>query len=120
MGLMRRCPTWVRILFLAVALQGVTPDASNLVFAAGFRLLFQFMGAPDDWDLAQDSIEVVSGLPPGNASRMTRRHDEAPLEIIPSIRLIVKLSGVSASRDCCCGSIVQSHDPLSALSRFRC
>jgi hypothetical protein len=108
------------MLLLAVAFQGVTPDASSLVSAVGFRLLFHFMGAPDDGDLAQNSIEVVSGLAPRNASRVTRRHDEAPLEIIPSIRLIVKLSGVSAARDGCCGSIVQSHDPLSALGRFRC
>jgi hypothetical protein len=108
------------MLFLAVAFQGVTPDPSSVVSAVGFRVLFHFMGAPDDWDLAQDSIEVVSGLAAGNASRVTRRHDQAPLEIIPSVRLIMKLSGVSAARDCCCGSIVQYHDPLPALGRFQC
>ena len=120
MGPMRRHPTWVRMLFLAVAFQGVTPDPSSLVSVVGFRLLFHFMGAPDGWDLAEDSIEVVSGLAPGNASRVTRRHDHASVEIIPSIRLIVKVTGASAAPACCGGSLLQSHDPLSALGRFRC
>jgi hypothetical protein len=108
------------MLLLAVAFQGVTPDASNLVSAVGFRLLFHLTGAPDGWDLSQGSIEIISGLAAGNASDVTGRHDQASLEMILSNRLIMRLSGVSAASACCCGRIVQSHDPLPALGRFRC
>jgi hypothetical protein len=116
----RRRSTWFWILFLAVAFQGITPDACTVVSTVGFRLLIQLMGACDDWDLTQDTIEVVSGLAARKASHVTARRDQGPLEIIPSIRHIMMLSGASYASACCCGSIEPSDDRLSALGRLRC
>jgi hypothetical protein len=111
---------WFYLALLAVAVQGVTPDANDLASTVGFRMLFALVGGCDEFDLGPDVLEVAS-----EPTRFTRQRDaaewpnEATLDGTPASNAAMRLQG---GRGECAGltSRPETHERILALGRLRC
>ena len=116
---------WFYVLLIAVAIQGVTPDAQDLASIKTLRLLYPSLadsGNEPDNDGLPD--EVCGPAQPDSAMLLRRRPEPNDLANALSLwtdhdhPLTIKLGAVRL--DDCGGKLPRVHDLICSLCRFQC